>query len=236
MNMAMHHATQGFTSLTCSKIIKQHLRSTKPFHPSPQQKVLEERMLHHLDNPVTLCGGGNMTRLAGRVFAALPLPGIGGGNVAQARAEARGRQLALLLALAHSLMDTLLDGVVEKEVREWRSHPYPREHSGLTLRPLEDITTDPISSRLAIIARLSNTLTFVAEMITDAANTAITFTADHLLIQQRWTKQVMGLGNMSCDQRLKTLHLEDLSWKVWCCSYWYFYHGLSERDVEGSGI
>ncbi|XP_045104343.1 proline-, glutamic acid- and leucine-rich protein 1-like, partial [Portunus trituberculatus] len=140
------------------------------------KKVLEERMLHHLDNPVTLCGGGSMTRLAGRVFAALPLPGIGGGNVAQARAEARGRQLALLLALAHSLMDTLLDGVVEKE-----SHPYPREHSGLTLRPLEDITTDPISSRLAIIARLSNTLTFVAEMITDAANTAITFTADHLL-------------------------------------------------------
>ncbi|KAK8389869.1 hypothetical protein O3P69_012803 [Scylla paramamosain] len=140
------------------------------------KKVLEERMLLHLDNAIAPSGMGNMTQLAGRVFAALPLPGIGGGNVAQARADARGRQLALLLALAHSLMDTLLDGVMEKE-----SHPHPREHSSLNLRPLEDITTDPVSSRLSVIARLSNTLTFVAEMITDTANASITFTADHLL-------------------------------------------------------
>ncbi|KAG0729953.1 hypothetical protein GWK47_029275 [Chionoecetes opilio] len=140
------------------------------------KKILEERMLHHLDDPIGVPGLGGVTQRAGGVFAAVPLPGVGGGKVGQSRAEARGRQLSQLLALAHSLMDTLLDGVVEKE-----SHPHPREHPALHLRPLQTLTQDPVSTRLALTARLHNTLTFVAQMISDPANPAITITPDHLL-------------------------------------------------------
>ena len=51
------------------------------------------------------------------MFAVLPLPGMGG-NKALGKAEARGKQLTQLLALAHGTMDVLFEGIVEKEVRD----------------------------------------------------------------------------------------------------------------------
>lgn len=80
--------------------------------------MLEEHILGYLDSPLTRVGQSDSVSRAGRVFAALPLPGMGGSG-AQGRAEARGRQLTQLLALSHSLMDYLFDGIVEKEVRKF---------------------------------------------------------------------------------------------------------------------
>nr|XP_045598436.1 proline-, glutamic acid- and leucine-rich protein 1-like [Procambarus clarkii] len=136
----------------------------------PHKMALEEHVIRYLDSPLTRVGQRDAVFLAGQVFAALPLPGVGGSG-SQGRAEARGRQLAHLLALSHSLMDYLFDGIVEKE-----NYEHTREYS-LHLAPLEspgEINTDPLKTHLAAVTRLVNSLKFIAEMITSDANESVT--------------------------------------------------------------
>lgn len=143
----------------------------------PHKTVLEEHILGYLDNPLTRVGQSDAVSRAGKVFAALPLPGMGGSG-AQGRAEARGRQLTQLLAVAHSLMDYLFDGIVERE-----SYRHTREYT-IHLAPLEslgEISTDPLQTRLAAVTRLVNSLKFIAEMITADVNESVTIAPHDLL-------------------------------------------------------
>ncbi|XP_071523642.1 uncharacterized protein [Panulirus ornatus] len=143
----------------------------------PLKTELEKYSLRYLDNPPTRVGKSDSVSWAGRVFAAVPLPGMGGSG-AEGRAEARGRQLTQLLALSHSLMDFLFDGIVEEE-----SYEHTREHTLRlrTINALLESSINPIKSYLAVVIRLVNSLKFIAEMITSDVNTTITFVPYNLL-------------------------------------------------------
>lgn len=82
------------------------------------QAHLEKQILKYLDEPIPSTGVDGGVRWAGRVYAVLPLPGQGGPKT-QGHAEARTHQLSKLLSLAHSVMDYLFEGIIEKEVRVW---------------------------------------------------------------------------------------------------------------------
>ncbi|KAK7037720.1 hypothetical protein SK128_008370, partial [Halocaridina rubra] len=146
--------------------------------PSLSQKVaIEENMLKYLDQPLSNVNQDDIVKRAGQVYAALPLPGMGG-NKALGKAEARGSQLTQLIALAHTTMDLLLDGVVEKEL-----YKHTRE---CTLKiPSIDVQShtgaDAIRGFLKAVTRLGNTLKFISHFLTSDSNESILLVPYHIL-------------------------------------------------------
>ncbi|XP_042235392.1 uncharacterized protein LOC121875104 isoform X2 [Homarus americanus] len=139
--------------------------------------VLEEHILGYLDGSLTRVGQRDAISEAGRVFAALPLPGMGGSGF-QGRAEARGRQLTQLVAVCHDLMDYLFDGILEKE-----SYDHTRKYN-LRLTPLLTLgegNTDTLRTHLAAVTRLVNSMKFIGELITADVNEAVTVVPRELL-------------------------------------------------------
>lgn len=143
----------------------------------PQKVLIEENMLKYLDNPLSRAGAPDIVEKAAKVFAVLPLPGMGG-NKALGKAEARGRQLTQLLALAHKTMDSLFEGVVEKEV-----YTHTRECT-LNVPPIKfegKDGTDAVCGFLAALTRLGNILKFVSQMLTSEGNECISIVPYHTL-------------------------------------------------------
>ncbi|XP_068244390.1 proline-, glutamic acid- and leucine-rich protein 1-like [Palaemon carinicauda] len=143
----------------------------------PHKVLIEERALKYLDNPLSRVGEDDIVKKAGQVFAVLPLPGMGG-KKALGKAEARGRQLVQLLALAHKTMDSLFEGVIEKE-----AYNHSRQ-STLKVPPIKFVgkdSSETISGFLAAVTRLGNILKFIAQMVTCEGNQCISVVPHHIL-------------------------------------------------------
>ncbi|KAK3863957.1 hypothetical protein Pcinc_030309 [Petrolisthes cinctipes] len=140
---------------------------TAPGPCLPHRAFLENQMIRYLDEPIPSTGVDGGVRWAGRVYAVLPLPGQGGPK-SLGHAEARTHQLSQLLSLAHSVMDYLFEGIIEKE-----SFEHSREHRLGVADLWENAGENPTKALLAAVTRLFNTASFIAEFITTEAILAI---------------------------------------------------------------
>ncbi|XP_076029290.1 proline-, glutamic acid- and leucine-rich protein 1-like isoform X2 [Oratosquilla oratoria] len=137
-----------------------------------QKNAIEKEILKHIDT-VSPCSGNNC--FSGKVFSALPLPGAGG--KVEGIAKGRGQQLSALIALTHTTLDFVLEGMVEVQRYEY-TKDFILEIDALRLDPK---CPDMTKVLLAGICRVANTLSFIREMISGKHNEAISLVPSQLL-------------------------------------------------------